>query len=261
MILSSVAPLCSSGECPVCHDTGWQIYSEFVEAYAGEIQFTRICPRCKGKRRVNDKTGIPPEYHDADITKFDFNTYRTNMESMKRVFTNFVDDFEEWRKMGKGLYLWSNTPGSGKTFLSCCLARSLMLKYDLQIRFITAPGYIDAVGESFKRARGEEDKTNIYRECDVLVLDDIGAQSRGNWQEQEIFNLVNKRMEEGKTTIYTSNTDVDELNVETRTQDRIIKTSVVLRMPEEALRKRNAEFEQQRFLNMILKRQEGLVCR
>lgn len=240
------------GDCPVCHGTGWQVWLESVEGYTEPLTFSKICPKCKGRKRTNDNTGIPPEYCNTDISKFDFTAYHVNMEPMKKVFTSFVDNFEEWQKKGKGLYLWSNTPGSGKTFLSCCLARSLMIKYGLQMRFITAPAYINAVGESFKRSRGEEDRTMVYRECDVLVFDDIGAQSKGSWQGQEIFNLVNKRMEEGRITIYTSNTDVNELNVDVRTQDRITKTSVVLQMPEEALRKKKAEFEQRQFLQEIL---------
>ena len=95
----------------------------------------------------------------------------------------------------------------------------------------------------------------VYKECDVLVLDDIGAQAGGKWQEQELFNLVNKRMEHGKITIYTSNMDANALNVDARTRDRIIKTSIVLQMPEENLRKKKAAAEQQSFLQMILQQQ------
>lgn len=123
------------------------------------------------------------------------------------------------------------------------------------MRFITAPAYIDTVGESIKRARGEEDRSKVYKECDVLVLDDIGAQAGSKWQEQELFNLVNKRMEHGKITIYTSNMDANALNVDARTRDRIIKTSIVLQMPEENLRKKKAAAEQQSFLQMILQQQ------
>ena len=129
-----------------------------------------------------------------------------------------------------------------------------MIKYDLQMRFITAPDYINAVGEKIKRARGEDDRTKVYRECEILVFDDIGAQSGGEWQRQEIFGLVNSRMEESKITIFTSNIDVNDLNVDSRTKDRIIKMSIILRMPEEGLRKKKAEFEQQSFLRTILQK-------
>lgn len=35
-------------ECPVCHGTGWQIYTEHVEGYKEPIEFSKICPKCKG---------------------------------------------------------------------------------------------------------------------------------------------------------------------------------------------------------------------
>lgn len=43
--------------------------------------------------------------------------------------------------------------------------------------------------------------------------------------------------------------------VDARTRDRIIKTSIVLQMPEENLRKKKAAAEQQSFLQMILQQQ------
>ena len=108
------------------------------------------------------------------------------------------------------------------------------------------------VGEKIKRARGEEDQTKVFHECDVLVLDDIGAQADKEWQRQEMFRLINKRMEDGNITIYTSNMSTDNLNVDTRTRDRIIKTCVELQMPEEGIRKKKAAGEQRQFLASIM---------
>ena len=56
-----------SGECPVCHGTGWKIYREAVEGYKEPLEFARRCSKCKGKRRINDQTGVPPEYYSADL--------------------------------------------------------------------------------------------------------------------------------------------------------------------------------------------------
>lgn len=245
----------NSGECPVCHGTGWEITLEILEGYREPLALAKRCSRCKGKRYINDQTGIPPEYCNADLSKFDFSVYRQNMGKMAKIFNDFVENFDRWEKQGKGLYLWSETPGSGKTFLSCCLARSLMVKYGLQMRFITAPDYIDVVGEKIKRTRGEADPSQIYRKCKVLVLDDLGAQVGNDWQKQEMFRLVNSRMEEGNITIFTSNFDANDLNVDARTKDRIIKSSIVLQMPEESIRRKKADMEQQRFLQDVLRKE------
>lgn len=241
----------SGNDCPLCQGTGWEPHIDFVEGY-GEVESRKRCSRCQGKMRLNEYTGIPSEYCDTDLSKFDFGAYKSKMDNFKKIVTNFVNEFSKWEKQGKGLYLWSKTPGSGKTYLACCLARSLMIKYDLQMRFITAPDYINAVGDSCKRERGEADPSEVYRECRLLVLDDIGAQADKDWQRQEIFRLINKRMEDGCITIYTSNMSTDGLNVDSRTRDRIVKVSVELQMPEESIRKKIAKMEQNEFLKEVL---------
>ena len=38
------------------------------------------------------------------------------MSAFKKVPLSFVNNYGAWQNKGKGLYLWSNTPGSGKTF-------------------------------------------------------------------------------------------------------------------------------------------------
>lgn len=244
-----------SGECPVCHGTGWEIYKATVFDYGDpeEMDFARPCTNCTGARRLKDKTGVPDDYYSADLTKFDFRAYSTDISKIQQVCQSMMKDFDEWNRLGKGLYIWSKTPGSGKTYLACCLAKSLMMAHDLQMRFITAPDYISLVGDSYKRDRGEEDKSQIYRTCKLLVLDDIGSQIDKEWQRQELFRLTNYRVEHGGLTIYTSNLATSSLNVDDRTKDRIIKSSIIIQMPEESIRRKRATEEQDKFLQSILR--------
>ena len=104
--------------------------------------------------RTADKTGVPDEYREADLYKFNFEAYEVDMTNLKKLAWSLLNKFNDWQNKGKGIYLWSQTPGSGKTFLACCIAKSVMMKYDLKMRFITAPDYISLVGDSYKRERG-----------------------------------------------------------------------------------------------------------
>lgn len=240
-------------KCPICGGTGWEIFFRPEELYGGEMtEFVRKCSRCSGKLRNEDFTRVPPEFRDADIGKFNFESYSVNIEKIKKLAMSVVNDFKKWEAAGKGLYLWSKTPGSGKTFLSCCIAKSIMIKYDLQMRFTTAPDYISAVGDSYKRERGERDESEIFRECKILIMDDIGAQQGKEWQQQELFRIINKRLSEGNITFYTANMPPEKLNLEDRAIDRIIKTCVVIQMPEESIRAKKAKNEQERFLKEIV---------
>ena len=239
------------GTCDLCHGTGWQLYKATVPGYPLEVEYARVCPKCSGQWRSDDRTGVPDEYRDAGIDRFDFAAYSSDASGIGKIAMSVFRQWKEWEQYGKGLYLWSQTPGSGKTFLSCCLAKSVMIKYDLQMRFITAPDYINAVGESYRRERGEYDPSEIYRTCPLLVFDDIGSQVDKEWQRQEIFRLINQRISTGVVTLYTSNFPVEKLNIDERAKDRIIKSSVVLRMPEESIRRKMAASEQSRFLSKI----------
>lgn len=244
----------NSGDCPICKGTGWELYQATVYDY-GEpttVDMVKKCPRCSGTIRLKDRTGVPEEYYEADLYKFNFEAYDVDLAKLKKLAWSMLNQFKTWQNQGKGIYLWSKTPGSGKTFLSCCIAKSIMLKHDLQMRFITAPDYINLVGDSYKKERGELDSSAIYRECPLLVLDDIGTQVDKDWQKQEMFRLINQRMSSGLVTIYTSNMSVENLNVDDRTKDRIIKTSVVIQMPEESIRRKKAKSEQDKFLENIL---------
>lgn len=238
-------------ECPICHGTGFEVFREETEGYETPLEYARLCRRCGEKQRKGD-TGIPVQFSDADLRKFQFDSYSENMDKFKKLIMNFFEKYKEWEKSGKGLYLWSQTPGSGKTFLACSIANSVSMKYSLQMRFISAPDYLAVVGESYKRQRGEEDLSRIYRYCPFLVLDDIGTQKTGEWQEQELFRLIDERLNSQRVTVLTSNLPPEKLNVSQRIIDRIMRMSIVLQMPEESIRLKKAREEQERFLKRVL---------
>lgn len=243
----------NSDVCPVCGGTGYELYRQRVDGYEMPLEFAKPCTRCKAQRRMQDLTGVPPQFRDADLSKFGFDSYSRNMGKLRKIAEDFLKNYRErWEKTGKGIYLWSKTPGSGKTFLSCCIGKSVMIKYDLRMRFLTVPDYLAKVGNSYKRERGECDESAVYRECDLLIFDDIGAQKSGEWQQQEVFRIINERLNAGKIIIFTSNMCPEDLNLDDRTIDRIMKKSVVLQMPEESIRRREAKEEQDDFLKDIL---------
>lgn len=193
---------------------------------------------------------------DADLTRFDWTCYKTDTSPIKTVIDSFFAEFRTWQQNGKGLFLWSKEPGSGKTFLACCLAKSVMMKYNLRFRFITAPDYIDKVAEGYdiKKQGGFTDPSQIFRECELLVLDDIGAQMSKEWHQTELFKLINYRMNNGLPTIYTANYEAGKLNIDERAKSRIINTSIAIHMPEESVRTKKANEKNNEFLSRILKK-------
>lgn len=240
--------------CPVCGGTMWRTYDiGVIPDYGRANWFAEPCEKCRAKYRAEDETGVPLEFCGAALDKFKFGAYSSDTGNMEKISRDFVENFEtRWEAKKVGPYLWSGTPGSGKTFLLSCLARSVMIKYDLQMRFVASSDYLAAVSDSWKRERGEHDRSEIYRQCRLLVLDDLGAEKKGDWQEAEIFRLINGRLNNGKVTMFSSNMPPWDLKMNSRTISRVRRASIVLQMPEESIRDRQSEAKQREFLKDIL---------
>ena len=245
----------SSNSCPKCHGSGWVLYesSDGTAELYGEPVMIEYAKRCNCMTNAfvsEDRTEFPTIYQDCDIYKFDWNAYGVNTDDMKRVAFSFFNQFEKWQKESKGLYIWSKTPGSGKTYLSACVAKSVMLRTQKVVKYITPVDYMDKVSIGYK------DKTiepaRVYRECSLLVLDDIGTQIQSEWHSQELFRLIDYRTVNNLPTIITSNYKVEDLKIDERTKSRILKSSIVLHMPEVSVRNKMAAAEQGDFVNRIL---------
>lgn len=230
-------------------DTGsWDLVKEKTDFYEKEeIMLFAVRNEEYMQQCQQNEIGIPAAYYDADYAKFRFDVYSVPTDKLKKVPDSFAYKFDAWWNAGKCLYLWSKTPGSGKTLLACSLARTVMVGRDLSVRFVTAPDYMDLVVESYKRERGSEDRSEIYKTCDLLILDDIGAQKSGEWQGQEMFKAINTRLNNRLLTLYTSNSKPEDLNLDERTIDRIIRSAMVLQMPEESIRRKEAREENNSF--------------
>lgn len=230
-----------SGRCSTCGGSGWVLDPDDL-AYP--------CPVCGGT--LTQKTGVPDVFQNRTLKDFDFKVYGEDLRKMERVIQSFESDFvNKWKSEGKGLYLWSKTPGSGKTLLSCCLLNDMVSQHHLQGRFVSCVGYLSILQQAFTQ-QSNEDRSQVYRTCDLLVLDDLGVQKDSEWTQQEIFRLVNDRLNDGLITLITSNYPPEGLNVGSRSIDRIMKSCIVLQLPEVSIRSKQAKAEQEKFLADIL---------
>lgn len=245
-----------SNECPKCHGRGWILYesddgSEYYYGVKTMIEYAKRCDCSNNFLNNEDRTEFPTIYRDCRMDRFDWNIYSINTADMKTVAYAFYNKFEMWQEEGKGLYLWSKTPGSGKTWLSACLAKGVMMRTQRTVKYITPIAYMDKVSQGYND-KTLPDPSQIYRDCALLVLDDLGTQLRSDWHMQELFRLIDYRSANNKTTIITSNYKPEDLNVDDRLKSRILKSSIVLHMPEESVRNKKASEEQGYFIERIL---------
>lgn len=138
----------------------------------------------------------------ADIDKKDKN----RLEVIKWV-GNFYKAYQTNKEI-KGLYLHGSF-GSGKSFIVAALLNELA-KNGANTVIIYYPEMLRRLKESFSDDFGE--LMRKIKTSDVLLIDDIGAESVTSWSRDEILGtILQYRMDSHLPTFLTSNLNISEL--------------------------------------------------
>lgn len=166
-----------------------------------------------------------------------FNDLDLNNDSFKKAFTRckkYCEIAEEILNKGYGIYLWGNS-GTGKTLLTACMANYLMDK-EYTVLFTDFFEILKAIRGTFNNKSNETDDDIIKNisEVDFLFIDDLGTESLAknsgdNFTQDKIFEIINKRYNKKKPTIFSSNYSIKDLvgsrNFMYKTVDRINEMS------------------------------------
>ena len=202
-------------------------------------------------------SNIPIVFYDKNYECFNWNIYIDStgkvidLSKKKNLVENFLKSFKEWNEKGLGLYIYSKTKGSGKTFLASCLCNELMELYGIKTRFISATNLLDIAQSGDKNSYDEyrREPIKLLCNCKLLVIDDIGQKQTGKeWMNEILFKIVDERMTKKLVTIYTSNIPIEELGIDERVIERINKTSFAVGLPEYNVRSKEAYSEKLNFL-------------
>ncbi len=114
-------------------------------------------------------------------------------------------------------YLWGGV-GSGKTIQAVrmmlySLKDNYIDMHPIQTIFTTVPELLFEIKNSYSTKEGvtEEELVKKYSEISLLVLDDFGVERTSDWSFQLLFIIINRRYENMKMTIFTSNFNLTEL--------------------------------------------------
>jgi DNA replication protein DnaC len=65
--------------------------------------------------------------------------------------------------------------------------------------------------DRFSNARKGENLMEPLYGCDLLILDDVGAEFRTSFTVSQLYNIINNRMLNRLPTIINTNSDIEEL--------------------------------------------------
>ncbi len=186
--------------CPVCKDTG-VVKGKVCRCMKDEIT----------RQRQQMLTLLSPA-PDNSFEQFDLNLYSKKAvetasgavvvpySHMKQLFDYCKAYANNFSLNNKSLLMLGNA-GLGKTHLACSIAKVCMEK-----GFVVMYASAQSLFSKIEQARyTDEDVIGDILECDLFILDDLGAESLTNYSLSVFYNIVNTRMINSKPCIYTTN--------------------------------------------------------
>ena len=109
---------------------------------------------------------------------------------------------EFWKKTGHLLLF--GRPGLGKTHLSAAIAREVSGK-GFSVVYDTAGHIFERFeAQKFGRDEAERDVERVLN-CDLLILDDLGTEMVTTFVQSALYQIINGRLLEKKSTIVSTN--------------------------------------------------------
>lgn len=185
-------------ECAKCTDTG---YVGIKMCHCFKAAMTKL---------AFEGSGLGALLKDQSFDTFDLSYYTDNKANYEKIRQN-VDTCkayaEGFNETSDNLLLMGPT-GLGKTHLSTSIAKRVLEKGYGVVYDSATNVFNDFNKEQFK---GENGLTEKYFDCDLLILDDLGTEMHTPFTVSCFYNLINTRLNAGKSTIINTNLTIDEL--------------------------------------------------
>ena len=201
--------------CTDCSDTG----------FVG----TKMC-KCLKQLLITkniQSSGMGNLIDQQSFDNFNLDVYKNNPDILARMQRNLkiARSFAENFARHHDNLLLIGTTGTGKTHVSTAIAKEVISQgfdvlYD-SVQNIVNDFERDKFRSGYNAAEASSDK---YLECDLLIIDDLGAEFVTQFSVSALYNLINTRQNKGLSTIISTNLTAGELagKYEGRIYSRII---------------------------------------
>lgn len=204
-------PVCT---CPDCQDTGYitSADGQKEKCHCFRRQELSILYAQSNIRalieRENFSTLSYEYYEGEDLQRF------TSAVALSRDFVqNFKQDYHN-------LFFYG-TVGTGKSFLSGCIAKEL-LQAGCSVIYFSASALFDTLARYTFDGRAREQLQTFCEDlygCELLIIDDLGTEVTNSFVTSQLFSCLNERALRRRSVIISTNLSLEELR--DRYSDRI----------------------------------------
>ncbi len=203
--------------CPYCRDTG----------YIG-------AEKCGCLKKLESETiylssGLPAVLKRENFDSFDLSLF-DDEEKIRELMPNLVITQRAYMEEivlpkiqsflsaflgdGSGNLLMTGPPGTGKTFLSNCIANEAIDRCRSIVYESAAEMFERFSKDSFQRNDDESLSSRIREiyDCELLIIDDLGTEVPSAFTNSRLFMLLSHRLKTGASTIISSNLRLNQMS-------------------------------------------------
>ena len=188
-------------DCPDCKDTG---YINGTKCHCFKQAIISLLYEQSGIREMLERENFNTLSYDyfegEDLTRF-----QHTVNECKNFLKSFNSDYHN-------LFFYG-TVGTGKSFLSGCIAKEL-IESGSSVIYFSASGLFETLSRNMFDFKNKEEARSLHQEiygCDLLIIDDLGTEYTNNVVVSQLFSLLNERHLNHKSTIISTNLSLEDL--------------------------------------------------
>ena len=186
---------------------------------------TRQCS-CRKQLIIDDnyeKSGLKAAINRENFRTFNMGLFSKNpymsysispYENMSKIVGEIKAYINNFDRESGNIYIQGQV-GRGKTFLINAIAKEL-LDRNYSVVYMTSTKLFKFLNDyhwAFEdRRENLEDLYEMIFDCDLLIIDDLGAETHRSTDQSNLFDVVNERMNKGLPIILSSNLDEDMIS-------------------------------------------------
>lgn len=196
-------------DCMDCQDTG---YHNGTKCHCFRAMEISVLYEQSNIQEIIDKENFSTLsyefYQNEDLARF---------QNAVQYSQTFISNFQ---KIYQNLFFYG-TVGTGKSFLSGCIAKEL-LETGHSVIYFSANGLFELLARFSFDLKLKESLYNFNKDlynCDLVIIDDLGTEVTNAFVNSQVFTLINERHIRNKSTIISTNLNLEELR--DRYSDRV----------------------------------------
>jgi DNA replication protein DnaC len=169
--------------------------TEFYKAFAKNKSLSRA----KFNAEYNEKNKVKP------TKKIDYFSVKSPTETHKEIYDGLREYCTKFPNVKTPNIVLTGATGTGKTFAANLIQNALKQKR-VWVEYSTAFNMVNNFQKFVNTFGRETEKIDDYLECDLLIIDDLGAEPTiKNVTNEHIYNIINERLINKKPFVITTN--------------------------------------------------------